>query len=47
MSANDPLVQRLEAAGIDPPDDEGWGGGEILDRYEHGDKLRLISLLGR
>ena len=27
-----------------PPDDEGWGGGEILARYEHGVMLFLLIL---
>jgi hypothetical protein len=26
------------------PDDEGWGGGEILARYEHGVMLFLLIL---
>ena len=27
-----------------PPDDEGWGGGEILARYEGGVMLFLLIL---
>ena len=27
-----------------PPDDEGWGGGEILARYESGVMLFLLIL---
>jgi hypothetical protein len=27
-----------------PPDDEGWGGGEILARYERGITLFLLIL---
>jgi len=27
-----------------PPDDKGWGGGEILARYEHGVMLFLLIL---
>jgi len=27
-----------------PPDDEGWGGGEILARYESGIMLFLLIL---
>jgi hypothetical protein len=27
-----------------PPDDEGWGGGDILARYEHGVMLFLLIL---
>ena len=27
-----------------PPDDEGWGGGEILARYERGVMLFLLIL---
>jgi hypothetical protein len=27
-----------------PPDDEGWGEGEILARYEHGVMLFLLIL---
>jgi hypothetical protein len=32
---------RLESK---PPDDEGWGDGEILARYEHGVMLFLLIL---
>jgi hypothetical protein len=31
-------------AGHEPPDDEGWGGGEILARYESGVMLFLLIL---